>query len=89
MLAAKRAAARSLADVRPEERVCVDLILYGILRDLCDGAGLHEGDRVTCRRVSHTHLVLESEQRRPIVIEQEWARFISVHRCESDRAVAP
>ena len=78
MLASADRGARSLAEVRPDERVRVQLILYGILRDLCDGAGLHEGDCVTCRRSSGAHLVLESEHRRRIVIDQEWARFISV-----------
>lgn len=78
MFASADRGARSLAEIRPDERVRVQLILYGILRDLCDGVGLHEGDCVTCRSVSKEHLVLESERRRHIMIDQEWACFISV-----------
>ena len=75
--------ARSLAGVRPSERVRVDQILYGILRDLCHDIGLHEGDTVLCRSASSACLVLESDEHRRLVIDPDWARFISVSACDS------
>jgi hypothetical protein len=83
MFQTKGAATRSLAQIGPGERVCIDRILYGILREVCAGAGLHEGDSVVCRRAAGAHIVLQSEERPGILIEQEWARFISVRSCES------
>lgn len=77
--------ARSLAGVRPSERVRVDQILYGILRDVCHDIGLHEGDTVLCRSTSTSCLVLESEQHRRLVIDPDWARFISVSVCDPER----
>ena len=61
--------------------MCVDRILYGILQDLCDSVGLHEGDIVVCRRASRSCLVLDVAHGRRVVIDQDWARFIRVSPC--------
>ena len=69
--------------MRPLERVRVDQILYGILREQCHDLGLHEGDTVLCRSASRSCLVLESEQHRPLLIDPDVARFIRVTPCDS------
>jgi len=73
---------RSLANIRPDEVACIEGILFGMLRDLCYGLHLEEGDCVRCRRTSRTTVILEVADGRRVVLDQDWARFISIGRCD-------
>jgi len=73
---------RSLADIRPGEAARIEGILFGILRDLCSGFGLLRGDRVRCRRSSTASVVLEAADGHAVVLDQDWARFISIASCD-------
>ena len=67
-----------LAAVPPAAVVRVDHILFETLRDLCFGIGLHEGDRVRCQDSTAYSMTLSDENGRTIVIDRDWARFITV-----------
>jgi hypothetical protein len=69
---------RWLAQALPDETIRIERVLFKVLRDLCSGLGLSEGDVLRCRTVSETVVLLESPGGRTIVIDQEWARFIEV-----------
>lgn len=69
---------RSLADIRPNERVSIKHVLFGTLKVLCGDLGLHEGAEVRCRRATRSVLVLENERGRTVILDQDWARFVEV-----------
>lgn len=69
---------RWLAQALPNETVRIERMLFKVLRDLCTGLGVAEGDVVRCKTVSESIVLLETEKGRTIVIDQDWARFIEV-----------
>jgi hypothetical protein len=75
---------RSLADIEPFEIVRIERILFDTLKDLCHGIGLAEGDVVSCRRASRAVLLLETAERRTLIIDCDWARFIQVSVQDAD-----
>jgi hypothetical protein len=74
---------RWLAQALPDETIRIERMLFQVLRDLCSGLGVAEGDVVRCRTVSGTVVLLEDLGGRTIVIDQEWARFIEVRSADS------
>lgn len=69
---------RSLASTRAGEAVTIRRILFGTLRSLCADLGVHEGDIVSCRAGTNTHLVLRTSTGRTIPLDRDWARFIQI-----------
>jgi hypothetical protein len=69
---------RSLAAVVAGERLTVRRILFGALRALCAELGVKEGDTLTCRAGTATHILLETPSGRTVPLERDWARFIQV-----------
>lgn len=69
---------RWLAQALPDETVRIERMLFKVLRDLCIGLGVVEGDVVRCRTVTESIVLLETPGGRTIVIDQDWARFIEV-----------
>lgn len=69
---------RSLAATRAGEAVMIRRILFGTLRSLCADLGVFEGDIVSCRAGTSTHLVLRTAAGRTIPLDREWARFIQI-----------
>lgn len=69
---------RSLATARAGEAVMIQRILFGTLRELCADIGVFEGDVVSCRAGTSTHLVLRTSAGRTIPLDREWARFIQI-----------
>jgi hypothetical protein len=69
---------RSLAAARTGEEVVIRRILFGALRALCAALGLREGDVVSCRAGTATHLVLRTASGKTIPLDRDWARFIQV-----------
>ena len=69
---------RSLAEIRPGQRVRVEPILFEMLKDLCRGIGIVEGDVVRCRRTSRAVVLLEVASGRTVILESDWARFVEV-----------
>jgi hypothetical protein len=69
---------RSLAAARAGEAVLIRRILFDALRTLCADLGVLEGDVVSCRAGTATHLVLRTSAGRTIPLDREWARFIQV-----------
>lgn len=69
---------RSLAATRAGEAVMIRRILFGTLRNLCADLGVFEGDIVSCRAGTSTHLVLRTSAGRTIPLDREWARFIQI-----------
>lgn len=68
----------SLAQVDVNETVRVEGFVFGMVRDLCDSIGLHEGDVVRCRANGATTVILEGHVRGTLVVDQDWARFVHV-----------
>lgn len=73
-----RGASRSLAAVSDGERVRVDCILFGTLREYCESLGIHEGDTLYCRSHASSRMVLETRGGRTVLLEEDWARFVRV-----------
>jgi hypothetical protein len=69
---------RSLASARAGEAVMIRRILFGTLRNLCADLGVFEGDVVSCRAGTATHLVLRTASGRTIPLDREWTRFIQI-----------
>jgi len=69
---------RSLAAARAGEIVQIRRILFGALRHLCDELGIREGDVVTCRAGTPSHLLLQTRNGRTTALERDWTRFIQV-----------
>jgi hypothetical protein len=69
---------RSLAGVRPGESLVVRRILFDALRTHCSALDLREGQRVRCRSISPTRVMLETSDGRVVAFERDWARFIQV-----------
>lgn len=69
---------RSLAATDTGEVVQVRHILFGILRDLCSGLGIREGDILRCRTATANHLVLETPAGRRVTFQRDWARYVQV-----------
>jgi hypothetical protein len=53
-------------------------ILFGTLRKFCADLGVYEGDIVSCRAGTSTHLVLRTAAGRTIPLDREWTRFIQI-----------
>jgi hypothetical protein len=68
----------SLAQVDVNETVRVEGFVFGMVRDLCDSIGLHEGDVVRCRANGAATVILEGHVRGTLVVDQDWARFVQV-----------
>jgi len=77
---------RWLAQALPNETVRIERMLFKVLRDLCYGLGVAEGDIVRCKTVSESIVLLESPGGRTIVIDQDWARFIEVRSADGSAA---
>lgn len=71
-----RPSARSLADIDEGEQFEVGYILFDGVRALCEQQGLRRGDRVVCRDVSPTRLVLETERGQILALDRRWASFV-------------
>ena len=69
---------RSLATARAGEEVMITRILFGALRNFCSDLGVFEGDVVSCRAGTATHLVLRTSTGRTIPFDREWSRFIQI-----------
>lgn len=69
---------RSLASARAGEAVMIRRILFGALRNLCADLGVFEGDVVSCRAGTSTHIVLRTSAGRTIPLDREWTRFIQI-----------
>jgi hypothetical protein len=69
---------RSLAEIRPGESVRIEHILFDMLKDLCSGIGIAEGDVVRCRRTSNAVILLETSTGRTVILDGDWARFVEV-----------
>jgi hypothetical protein len=78
MLAFTQAHSRSLVHSASGDLVQVEHILFEGLRAHCADLGISEGDRLRCRSVTPTALVLETPAGRVVAIEREWAQFIQV-----------
>jgi hypothetical protein len=74
---------RSLAEVRPNDLIRVEHILFDSLREECHGIGIAEGDVLRCRRSSRAVLLLETSAGRTLILDSDWARFIQVRPAES------
>jgi hypothetical protein len=68
----------TLSQALPNETVRIERILFQLLRDLCYGLGVAEGDVVRCRSVSGSVLLLETTNGRTVVMEHDWTRFIEI-----------
>jgi hypothetical protein len=76
-------ATTSLATARAGQYLCIRRILFDQLRRDCERIGLHEGERIHCRRSLPATLLLETETHRSVVVPRDWARFISVADVDS------
>jgi hypothetical protein len=74
------ACTRSLSTARAGESVQIRHILFDRLRSDCALIGLHEGDVVHCRSATPAQLVLEANDRKTVLLERDWARFIAIGR---------
>jgi hypothetical protein len=75
---------RSLAEVQPDQLVRVEHILFDMLKDLCHGIGIVEGDVLRCRRSSRAVVLLETAAHRTVIMDGDWARFVQI--CVLDSA---
>jgi hypothetical protein len=64
-------------------------ILFGTLRTLCADLGVFEGDVVSCRAGTATHLVLRTETGRTIPLDREWSRFIQISELSAPAPLRP
>jgi hypothetical protein len=82
------ASPRSLATIAPGETLEIRCILFDGVRDVCDRAGLREGDRVRCRDATPSRLLLESESGRAIHLDRRWADFVEAAESGAARPAA-
>jgi hypothetical protein len=68
----------SLAEIQPEQLFRIEHILFDMLKDLCHGLGIIEGDVLRCRRTSRSVVLLETLDGRTIILDADWARFVQV-----------
>ena len=82
------ASTRSLATIAPGETLEIRCILFDGVRAVCERAGLRAGDRVHCRDVTPSRLLLESESGRAIHLDRRWADFVEAAEAGTMRPAA-
>lgn len=80
---------RSLASARAGEVVIIRRILFDTLRSLCADLGVFEGDVVSCRAGTATHLVLRTVTGRTVPLDREWTRFIQISESDISAPLRP
>ena len=68
----------SLDEVAAGEKVRIRTILFGVLRQECQGIGLTVGAHVCVRRRSGRDLHVELARGSPVALKRQWAPFIEV-----------
>jgi hypothetical protein len=68
----------SLAEIAINQTVRIEGFVFGMVRDLCDSIGIHEGDVVRCRSNGAATVILDGPARGSLVVDHDWARFVHV-----------
>jgi hypothetical protein len=69
---------RTLASIRPGERLQIVGIVFDSVRSRCAQARIGETSVVTCLAATATHVLLQSPTGEHVVFERTWSRFIQV-----------
>jgi hypothetical protein len=71
-------ATRNLASVQCGQRVQIERMLFGMVRDYCYDVDIHEGDIIRCVSWHNGPLLFENNIGRVVRVDLEWSRFIKV-----------
>lgn len=69
---------RSLADVRRDDCVRIEAVLFGTLQAHVHALGLNEGEVVRCRSATRGALLLETRAGRTVILDPDLARFVEI-----------
>ena len=67
---------QSLAEVAPGQAIIIRRVLFEMLRELCTGLEVKEGDALECQAAGNARIFLRKADGRIVSCERDWARLV-------------